>query len=202
MTIKRRRKKRLPVLLLGLLILAGIFVVSFRMYFGNGAEDVIESQDNKTVSKEDFIERIRPHAQELQASYGVLPSIIIGQGILESNWGQSTLASEYNNLFGIKAYGDQKKVNLETQEFINEVWITIQGDFRVYDTWEESMDDHTKLFVNGVDWDPRLYENVLLANDYKEAANALQTAGYATDPDYASKVIHVIETYKLYKYDY
>lgn len=202
MTIKRRRKRRLPVLLLGLLILAGIFVVSFRMYFGNGAEDVIESQDNKTVSKEDFIERIRPHAQELQASYGVLPSIIIGQGILESNWGQSTLASEYNNLFGIKAYGDQKKVNLETQEFINEVWITIQGDFRVYDTWEESMDDHTKLFVNGVDWDPRLYENVLLANDYKEAANALQTAGYATDPDYASKVIHVIETYKLYKYDY
>ena len=202
MTIKRRRKKRLPVLLLGLLMLAGIFVVSFRMYFGNGAEDIIESQDNKTVSKEDFIERIRPHAQELQASYGVLPSIIIGQGILESNWGQSTLASEYNNLFGIKAYGDQKKVNLETQEFINEVWITIQGDFRVYDTWEESMDDHTKLFVNGVDWDPRLYENVLLANDYKEAANALQTAGYATDPDYASKVIHVIETYKLYKYDY
>nr|WP_321384284.1 glycoside hydrolase family 73 protein [uncultured Enterococcus sp.] len=202
MTIKRRRKNRLPVFLLGLLILAGVFVVSFRMYFGNSAENTIDTQDNKTVSKEEFIERIRPHAQELQASYGVLPSIIIGQGILESNWGQSTLASEYNNLFGIKAYGDQRKVNLETQEYINEVWITIQGDFRVYDTWEESMDDHTMLFVNGVDWDRRLYENVLLANDYKEAANALQTAGYATDPDYASKVIHVIETYKLYKYDY
>ncbi|MBL1227426.1 glycoside hydrolase family 73 protein [Enterococcus sp. BWR-S5] len=201
MTIKRRRKNRLPVFLLGLLILAGIFVVSFRMYLGSSAENIVETQDNKTVSKEEFIERIKPHAQELQASYGVLPSIIIGQGILESNWGQSTLASEYNNLFGIKAYGDQRKVNLETQEYINEVWITIQGDFRVYDTWEESMDDHTMLFVNGVDWDRRLYENVLLANDYKEAANALQTAGYATDPDYASKVIHVIETYKLYKYD-
>lgn len=82
------------------------------------------------------------------------------------------------------------------------MWVTIEGDFRVYDTWEESMDDHTKLFVNGVDWNPRLYENVLLANDYKVAAEALQTAGYATDPDYADKVIHVIETYELYKYDY
>lgn len=202
MKIKRRRKKRLPVFLLGLLILAGVFVFSFRTYFSNSTKESVETQDNKTVSKEEFIERIVPHAQELQASYGVLPSIIVGQGILESNWGQSTLASEYNNLFGIKAYGDQRKVNLETQEYINEVWITIQGDFRVYDTWEESMDDHTKLFVNGVDWDARLYENVLLANDYKEAANALQTAGYATDPDYADKVIHVIETYKLYKYDY
>ncbi|MBP1048348.1 glycoside hydrolase family 73 protein [Enterococcus sp. BWM-S5] len=202
MTLKRRKKNRLPILLIGLLVLTGVFVLSFRMYFGNSAEDVIETQDNKTVSKEEFIERIRPHAQELQASYGVLPSIIIGQGILESNWGQSTLASEYNNLFGIKAYGEQRKVNLETQEYINEVWVTIQGDFRVYDTWEESMDDHTKLFVNGVDWDPRLYENVLLANNYKEAAEALQTAGYATDPDYASKVIHVIETYNLNKYDY
>ncbi|WP_086347277.1 glycoside hydrolase family 73 protein [Candidatus Enterococcus clewellii] len=202
MTIKRRRKKRLPVFLLGLLILTGVFVFSFRTYFSNSTKENVETQDKKKVSKEEFIERIVPHAQELQASYGVLPSIIVGQGILESNWGQSTLASEYNNLFGIKAYGDQKKVKLQTEEYINEVWVTIEGDFRVYDTWEESMDDHTKLFVNGVDWNPRLYENVLLANDYKVAAEALQTAGYATDPDYADKVIHVIETYELYKYDY
>ncbi|MGC6770482.1 glycoside hydrolase family 73 protein [Enterococcus sp. LJL128] len=200
MKVKRRKNKRFPVLLLGLLLIAGFF--SFRFLTGNTVKEAVKTQDNKAVSQEDFIERIRPHAEELQAAYGVLPSIIIGQGILESNWGQSTLASEYNNLFGIKAYGDQKKVNLETKEYINELWVTIQGDFRVYDTWEESMDDHTRLFVDGVTWDPRLYENVLLANDYKEAANALQAAGYATDPDYAEKVIHVIETYKLYKYDH
>ena len=201
MKVKRRKKRRFPVILFGLLIVTGIFVFSFRMYFGNDIEEAINTQDNQAVAKEDFIDRIRPHAQELQASYGVLPSIIIGQGILESNWGQSTLAAEYNNLFGIKAYGDEEKVNLETQEFINEIWVTIQGDFRVYDTWEESMDDHTRLFVDGVTWNPRLYENVLLASNYKEAAQALQDAGYATDPDYAEKVIHVIETYELYKYD-
>ena len=91
----------------------------------------------------------------------------MGQAVLESNFGQSQLASKYNNLFGIKAYGNQPKVNLETKEYVNEVWITIQGDFRVYDNWEESMRDHTKLFVDGVDWDPNLYEKVLLAKIIK-----------------------------------
>lgn len=131
----------------------------------------------------------------------MLPSIILGQAILESNWGKSTLASKYNNLFGIKAYGDQKKVSLETKEFVNEEWITIQGDFKVYDSWEQSMDDHTQLFVQGVDWNPALYEKVITAINYQEAAQALQEAGYATDPGYAQKIIQVIETYQLNQYD-
>ena len=63
-------------------------------------------------------------------------------------------------------------MTLDTQEFYNEQWVTIQGDFRVYDSWEESMDDHTMLFVNGVDWNPALYVNVLSATDYKTAAKA------------------------------
>ena len=201
MKVRKRKKRQFPFVLLGLLMVTASFVFSFRMIFGNGINNIAEVQENTSVPKEEFIERIRPHAQSLQASYGVLPSIIIGQGILESNWGQSTLASEYNNLFGIKSFGHEKKVNLETQEYINELWVTIQGDFRVYDTWEESMDDHTRLFVNGVTWNPRLYENVLMATNYVEAAHALQAAGYATDPDYANKVIHVIETYELYQYD-
>ena len=113
----------------------------------------------------------------------------------------SSLASKYNNLFGIKAYGDQKKVTLETKEFVNEEWITIQGDFKVYDSWEQSMDDHTQLFVQGVDWNPALYEKVITATNYQEAAQALQEAGYATDPGYAQKIIQVIETYQLNQYD-
>ncbi|MBO0469001.1 glycoside hydrolase family 73 protein [Enterococcus sp. DIV0242_7C1] len=199
---KKRRQSNLPALFAGLLIVGVAFIFSINVLSDSSKTEENTAQKNEQVSKEEFIDRISPHAQELQSSYGVLPSIIIGQGILESNWGQSTLASKYNNLFGIKAYGDQKKVNLETKEYINEEWIVIQGDFRVYDTWEESMDDHTRLFVNGVTWNPRLYENVLLAKNYKEAAQALQDAGYATDPTYAEKVIHVIESYDLNKYDH
>ncbi|MBK4849820.1 N-acetylmuramoyl-L-alanine amidase [Enterococcus faecium] len=195
---KKRKNIRWPAVVAGVAVILLAFVFSLKNLSSPFTDN---QQENEAQSHQQFIERLVPHAQELQDGYGVLPSIILGQAILESNWGKSTLASKYNNLFGIKAYGDQKKVSLETKEFVNEEWITIQGDFKVYDSWEQSMDDHTQLFVQGVDWNPALYEKVITATNYQEAAQALQDAGYATDPGYAQKIIQVIETYHLNQYD-
>ncbi|PQF08069.1 N-acetylmuramoyl-L-alanine amidase [Enterococcus faecium] len=195
---QKRKNIRWPAVVAGIVAILLAFVFSLKNLSSPFTDN---QQENEAQSHQQFIERLVPHAQELQDGYGVLPSIILGQAILESNWGKSTLASKYNNLFGIKAYGDQKKVSLETKEFVNEEWITIQGDFKVYDSWEQSMDDHTQLFVQGVDWNPALYEKVITATNYQEAAQALQEAGYATDPGYAQKIIQVIETYQLNQYD-
>ena len=195
---QKRKNIRWPAVVAGVVVILLAFVFSLKNLSSPFTDN---HQENEAQSHQQFIERLVPHAQELQDGYGVLPSIILGQAILESNWGKSTLASKYNNLFGIKAYGDQKKVSLETKEFVNEEWITIQGDFKVYDSWEQSMDDHTQLFVQGVDWNPALYEKVITATNYQEAAQALQDAGYATDPGYAQKIIQVIETYQLNQYD-
>ncbi|HCR4770432.1 TPA: glycoside hydrolase family 73 protein [Enterococcus faecium] len=195
---QKRKNIRWPAVVAGVAVVLLAFVFSLKNLSSPFTDN---QQENEAQSHQQFIERLVPHAQELQDGYGVLPSIILGQAILESNWGKSTLASKYNNLFGIKAYGDQKKVSLETKEFVNEEWITIQGDFKVYDSWEQSMDDHTQLFVQGVDWNPALYEKVITATNYQEAAQALQDAGYATDPGYAQKIIQVIETYQLNQYD-
>lgn len=195
---QKRKNIRWPAVIAGVAVILLAFVFSLKNLSSPFTDN---QQENEAQSHQKFIERLVPHAQELQDGYGVLPSIILGQAILESNWGKSTLASKYNNLFGIKAYGDQKKVSLETKEFVNEEWITIQGDFKVYDSWEQSMDDHTQLFVQGVDWNPALYEKVITATNYQEAAQALQDAGYATDPGYAQKIIQVIETYQLNQYD-
>lgn len=195
---QKRKNIRWPAVVVGVAVILLAFVFSLKNLSSPFTDN---QQENEAQSHQQFIERLVPHAQELQDGYGVLPSIILGQAILESNWGKSTLASKYNNLFGIKAYGDQKKVSLETKEFVNEEWITIQGDFKVYDSWEQSMDDHTQLFVQGVDWNPALYEKVITATNYQEAAQALQDAGYATDPGYAQKIIQVIETYQLNQYD-
>ncbi len=195
---QKRKNIRWPAVVAGVVVILLAFVFSLKNLSSPFTDN---QQENEAQSHQQFIERLVPHAQELQDGYGVLPSIILGQAILESNWGKSTLASKYNNLFGIKAYGDQKKVSLETKEFVNEEWITIQGDFKVYDSWEQSMDDHTQLFVQGVDWNPALYEKVITATNYQEAAQALQDAGYATDPGYAQKIIQVIETYQLNQYD-
>lgn len=195
---QKRKNVRIIAVVLGGILIMMAFVLSLRSLSTPFSD---QPQETEAKSHQQFIDQLAPHAKELQNGYGILPSIILGQAILESNWGKSTLASEYHNFFGIKAYGDQKKVNLETKEYVNEEWITIQGDFRVYDSWEQSMDDHTQLFVNGVDWNPALYEKVITATNYREAAQALQDAGYATDPTYAQKIIQVIETYHLDQYD-
>lgn len=195
---RRRKKVRFIVLLAGSFLILFAFFASLRGLMTPLAD---HSAEQEAQSHQEFIQQLVPHAQELQNAYGILPSIILGQAILESNWGKSTLASEYKNLFGIKAYGNQEKISLETKEYVNEAWITIQGDFRVYHSWEESMDDHTQLFIQGVDWNPTLYERVITANNYQEASQALQDAGYATDPTYAQKIIQVIETYHLDQYD-
>lgn len=205
----KKNKKRKSAPLRFPLILVGFFLIVLSFVFSlKGLVDeeprysaMTTQQQNQSLSQEAFIERLVPHAQTLQRGYGIFPSIIIGQAILESNWGASELSSKYNNLFGIKSFGHADFVTLDTKEFYNDQWVTIQGDFRVYQSWEESMDAHTMLFVNGVDWNRQKYEGVLTAHDYKESAKALQEAGYATDPGYADKVIHVIETYQLYQYD-
>ncbi|HLQ40348.1 MAG TPA: glycoside hydrolase family 73 protein [Tetragenococcus sp.] len=202
MAKKRKKKQKTPAVIAGLiLILCGFVFSLISLSDVNLPGIALQHKEEKNISKEEFVDRLLPHAKELQDGYGILPSIILGQAILESNWGQSQLAKDYNNLFGVKAYGKQKKVKLNTKEYYNEQWITIKGEFRVYDSWEDSMDDHTALFVNGVDWNPQKYETVLTAQNYEEAADALQEAGYATDPDYAQKIKSVIKEHKLYKYD-
>lgn len=195
---RKKQKVRLPLLFAGLLLMIFAFFIALKEL----AEPIQSiSQVSAQEQHDTFIEKIAPQAQELQQGYGVLPSIIIGQAILESNWGKSSLAADYNNLFGVKAGENQKSVSLETKEFYNEQWVTIKGDFRVYDSWADSLDDHTKLFVNGTTWNPAQYEKVLTAQNYQEAAQALQDSGYATDPDYAQKIISVIESYSLDRYD-
>lgn len=202
MARKKKRQRKTPAIVVGLLLILCGFVFSLMSLSDFSLPgNPLSPKEDTDFTKQEFIERLLPHAQELQEGYGILPSIILAQAILESNWGKSQLAQDYHNLFGVKAYGNQKKVKMNTKEYYNEQWITIKGEFRVYDSWEDSMDDHTALFVNGVDWSPKKYEQVLTAQNYKEAANALQKAGYATDPDYAAKIKSVIEQYKLYKYD-
>ena len=111
---QKRKNIRWPAVIAGVAVILLAFVFSLKNLSSPFTDN---QQENEAQSHQQFIERLVPHAQELQDGYGVLPSIILGQAILESNWGKSTLASKYNNLFGIKAYGDQKKVSLETKDY-------------------------------------------------------------------------------------
>ncbi|GMA69368.1 muramidase [Leuconostoc litchii] len=158
----------------------------------------IDSEENRKIA---WINQLAPYARELQEKYGVLASISVAQAILESDWHTSTLSTKYNNLYGIKADVGQKSAVLPTQEYVDGSWITIQGRFAAYDSWQESMKAHAQLLHNGTSWNAQQYQHVLNADDYVVAANALTQDGYATDPNYAKKIITIIKTWHLERFD-
>lgn len=153
------------------------------------------------AQREAFIEELSSYAVEIGQENDVLPSLILAQAALESNFGTSLLASQYFNLFGVKSFGATPFVTMETYEFIDGEWQTYDAEFRVYDSWRSSMLGLVTLFRNGVTWDPTLYHGVFAARNYEEAARAVQAAGYATDPYYADSLIALIREFNLNRYD-
>ena len=158
-------------------------------------------KEQSLQSKEKFIKVVAPIAQRSDKPYGLFPSVTIAQACLESNFGQSELSRKYNNLFGVKGMDPNTSRELTTSEFVNDHWETVTGRFRVYDTYEESIEAHTRLFVNGTTWNRKQYQHVLAAKDYATQAQALETDGYATDPGYAKKLIDIIKEFNLTQYD-
>lgn len=209
MAKRKRRKSRknnsgLKVLIWILVIIAlflGVYAAHhyYRIWNQQRIEKQLQRQDQQ--AKQAFIKQVAPEAQAMQNSYHVYASVTIAQAILESQWGTSQLASQYHNLFGIKGTDPNTSRVLTTKEYINGNWIVTKGRFKVYDSWSDSIKDHTKLMLNGTDTNKENYQAVVQATSYQQAARELQKAGYATDPNYAQKLISVIQTYKLYNYD-
>lgn len=144
-----------------------------------------------------FIDSITDSAVANYKTYNILPSITIAQAILESNWGESRLSSEFNNLFGIKAHNSWKgkSVSVETSEHYDTV---IVDKFRSYKSKHDSIKDHAKFLSEN----PR-YKNVFSKNTYIEQAQALEEAGYSTVSDengnltYKKLLIELIQQYNL-----
>ena len=139
---------------------------------------------------ESYIERFKNIAISEMNGSGIPASITLAQGILESGNGNSRLAKEANNHFGIKCHvGWEGDTVLKSDDELNEC-------FRKYNTVEESFDDHS-LFLTSR---PR-YSNLfkLGIKDYKGWCYGLKKAGYATFSKYASALIRIIEENKLYK---
>ena len=149
--------------------------------------------------KKAFIQEIgRLAALDMRKS-GVLASLTTAQAILESNWGTSGLTVRANALFGIKSGASWRgkvysATTKECYDGVNPVEITAL--FRAYGSLAESVSDHSSLLTCNA-----RYKAVVGERDYKAACRAIKAAGYATDPDYAEKLIRVIEEYGLTAYD-
>ncbi|EHL5041596.1 GW domain-containing glycosaminoglycan-binding protein [Listeria monocytogenes] len=193
-------KKKFTQILLASVIVSST-LVPFVQAEAAGTNQTTVSQAGMTLSQQQFIQSIANDAQDLQKEEKILTSVTLAQAILESNWGKSGLSTSANNLFGIKGSYEGSSVSMGTQEFSSGKAYHTQADFRKYPDKKASLVDHAQLFVNGVSGNANLYSAVIGETNYKEAAYAIQEAGYATDPAYAEKLISTIENYNLDQYD-
>lgn len=153
-----------------------------------------------TTEQKNFIKRVGALASADMKKTGVLASLTIAQAILESAWGKSELATKGNALFGIKATKTWKgKVycsdTKECYDGVNMVDVK-KAAFRAYDSWEESLTDHSAFLKAN-----KRYKEVIGEKDYKRACEAIKAAGYATDPDYTAKLVKLIEGNDLTEFD-
>ena len=138
-----------------------------------------------------YIDQYKDIAIEEMHRWKIPASITLAQGLFESGAGQSELARKGNNHFGIKCNGWTGRTVYHDDDQRNEC-------FRAYNSVFESYEDHSRFLVNG-----QRYRSLfdLKTTDYKGWARGLKAAGYATNPQYADKLIEIIQLYKLYEYD-
>lgn len=144
-----------------------------------------------SISGLNYIEAYKGIAIREMNQYGIPASIKLAQALLESGNGNSYLAREANNHFGIKCGG------VWTGKSVTRSDDNPNDCFRVYNDPEESFKDHSQFLLR------KRYEKLfaLDKDDYKGWARGLKDAGYATNPKYPELLIDLIERYELYKYD-
>lgn len=148
------------------------------------------SEDDRQL----FINRFVDIAVEEMERTGIPASIKLSQAIIESGWGQGSIAEEANNFFCIKCYNGWQGPTFKEWDDEKE-----KSCFRKYDNVIQSFIDHSDFLSQNARYQPLFQLDAL---DYKAWAYGLKECGYATNVQYAEKLIRVIEDYGLWVYDY
>ena len=157
-----------------------------------------ESNDEPlSGDSKDFLAQLSLPAKLASQQSGVPHHLILAQAALESGWGQRQIRRENGepsfNIFGVKASGGWKGPTTEitTTEYENGEAKKVKAKFRVYSSYLEALSDYVGLISRN----PR-YAAVTAAATAEQGAQALQNAGYATDPNYARKLTSMIQQLK------
>lgn len=147
----------------------------------------------------EYVATYAPYAVQEMHAAGIPASITLAQGLLESGAGGSTLARTANNHFGIKCHSSWTGPTAHRKDDDrNRHGKLVKSCFRKYDDPAESYADHSDFLTSG-----QRYAGLFLLrpDDYKGWARGLKKAGYATSKTYATKLISLIETYELHRFD-
>ncbi len=149
-------------------------------------------QPEKFESPQQFIQSLLPLAGKAAAKIGVDPKMLVAQAALETGWGKKIIqhpdGSSSHNLFNIKAGRNWKgdRVQVSTLEHIDGVAVRQRAQFRAYNDYRQSFDDYVDLLHK-----PRYAQALRNAKDPEKYIEALQHSGYATDPNYAQKILAI-----------
>jgi len=150
--------------------------------------------DHESSLKLRFVDRMLPHALQASQASGVPAQLMLGQAALESGWGKREIrmadGSNSHNIFGIKANADWrgKVAEVITTEYDKGLAYQQPEKFRAYSSYAEAFRDYANLISNN----PRYADVLKHAGDAAGMAQAVQQAGYATDPKYADKLLRVL----------
>lgn len=159
---------------------------------------VLPSAYNGSV-QQDFVNRMLPFARQASQDSGVPPQLMLGQAALESGWGKREInmadGSNSFNLFGIKAGGgwNGKVAEVMTTEYKNGIAHKQLEKFRAYSSYAEAFRDYAATIGSN----PRYAAVLQQSGDVAGMTQAIQKAGYATDPNYAGKLARVIGMLKI-----
>ena len=142
-----------------------------------------------SATPEAFVASIASTAKAVAEELGIDPRIVIAQAALETGWGTSVKG---NNLFGIKSHGKKDGLMMETHEVVDGKRIKVRDSFRQYDSYDESIADYGSFLQQN-----KRYKPLLEAATLQEQVEALGKSGYATDPEYADKVMSIAKSKRL-----
>ncbi|SPF69100.1 amidase, partial [Propionibacterium ruminifibrarum] len=167
----------------------------------NATKVVTVNNSGMTSAQRNYLQSALPAAIAESQQYGVPVSVALGQSILESGWGGSTLSSRYNNYFGIKCSTSSPYqagcVNMNSGEYVNSSYQILSSSFRTYSSPTNSFLDHGYFLTHN-----SRYRNAFnYTGNPDEFIRQVASAGYATDPNYAQKVINIMANYGLYQYN-
>jgi flagellar rod assembly protein/muramidase FlgJ len=150
------------------------------------------------MTPHDFIAAISSAAQESAQQTSIPASFVVADAALESGWGASQLTQQAMNLFGVKSDPSWTGPTyaIATREFLNGQWVMVNALFRKYSDWIGSIQDHAEFLINN----PR-YAAAFSTKDSASFAKAVADAGYATDPQYAQKIVSIINAHGLTSLD-
>lgn len=161
---------------------------------GDGKAVFAAADPEKRRRQNAYIRRFAKVAQAEREKFGIPASIKLAQGLLESDAGNSPLAQDNNNHFGIKCFSR----NCHKGHCSNFQDDSHKDFFRIYQSAWESFRAHSLMLSRNERYRP-LFS--LPAGDYRAWARGLSEAGYATDPEYADKVVGLIEELNLQRFD-